>query len=343
MKEIRLNFGGVWEINSNVESHIKQINLNIDSNKDKKIIIDLPISYFDSNILKRISNLNAIEFESKDGRRFKPNDILTINNRFKCMIIDIKNSSLSPIEKFIALYSIVTTYKKYKLGNDKYPDIGRSPYLFLDDDYINCVGICQFLCILCRETGINSTVFADEENEHAICYFYIKDEKYGFDGYFSSDPTNDTISEFDSKNKYHNMIRRITINNNFEKFLNGNLQLSYPKDIIDIGLFSKHIIFLSVSDSNIQKNASSLDLLHSFRDEYEKKKNYINYDVICDAISKVESLGYIPRLREDKNDLRNILFIEQIKEKKIMRESTDELIKYFGSQLINKIKNNKTK
>ena len=65
----------------------------------------------------------------------------------------------------------------------------------LDDYYINCVGICQFLCILCRQVGMNITMSADEDNEHAICYFCFQDDKYGIDGYFSTDPTNDTRSE----------------------------------------------------------------------------------------------------------------------------------------------------
>ena len=62
MDEIRLNVGSFWESTSNIESDINSINWNIEHNKDKKIIIALPISYFDSKLFERITDLDAIEF-----------------------------------------------------------------------------------------------------------------------------------------------------------------------------------------------------------------------------------------------------------------------------------------
>ena len=182
-------------------------------------------------------------------------------------------------------------------------------------------------------------MLADEENEHAICYFYIKDDKYGIDGYFSTDPTNDTKSDVNSVSKYHNMIRRITVNNDFEKFLNSNTQLSYPKDIVNISLFSKYISFLKINNNFIEDNNKSLiDLINSFRDEYCNKTNYIDYDIIYNAIIEVENLGYIPSLKEDKDMLKNLLFIQEVKEKILMGESTNNLISSFASSSISKKK-----
>jgi len=338
MNEIRLNVGSVWELVSNIESDINSINWNIKHNKDKKIIIDLPISYFDSKIFERITNLDAIEFESRDGRRYKPNDILITNYKFKDMINNIKDSNLSPFEKFISIYSVVTNYKPYKLGNNNFFDIGRSPYLFLNDNYINCFGICQFLCILCRHVGINITMLLDEEKEHSICYFYMKDDKYGIDGYFSTDPTNDTKSDVNSESKYHNMIRRIIANNDFEKFLNSNTQLSYLKNNIDIILFSKYVSFLKTNSHFIEYSKSLIDLINYFRDEYRNKQNYISYDIVYNAIIEVENLGYISPLKEDKNMLKNLLFIQEVKEKMLMGESTNDLISSFASSSTNRKK-----
>lgn len=338
MDEIRLNVGSFWESTSNIESDINSINWNIEHNKDKKIIIDLPISYFDSKLFERITDLDAIEFESRDGCRYKPNDILIANNKFNNMINNIKESSLSPFEKFISIYSFVTNYKPYKQGDNNFFDIGRSPYLFLNDDYINCVGICQFLCILCRQVGINIAMIADEENEHAICYFYMKDNKYGIDGYFGADPTNDTKCDVNSESSYHNMIRRITVNNDFEKFLNSNSQLSYPKDMVDISLFSKYVSFLKTDTHFIENSKSSIDLINYFRDEYRNKQNYISYDVVYNAIFEVENLGYIPTLKEDKAMLKNLLFIQELKGKMLMGESTNDLISSFASSSTSKKK-----
>lgn len=339
MNEIRLNLGYFWESNSNIEYNINSINWNIEHNRNKKIILQLPISYFDSKIFERIVDLDAIEFESRDGHRYKPNDILRKNTKFENMINNIKNSTLSPFEKFISIYSFVTNYKPYKLGNNNFFDMGRSPYLFLDDEYINCVGICQFLCILCRQVGINIAMLADEENEHATCYFYIKDDKYGIDGYFSTDPTNDTKSDVNSESKYHNMIRRITVNNDFEKFLNSNTQLSYPKDVVDISLFSKCISFLKTNNNFIEdNNKNPIDLINSFRDEYCKKTNYVDYNIVYTAIIEVENLGYIPSIKEDKEMLENLLFIQEVKEKMLMGESTNDLISVFASSSTSKKK-----
>lgn len=328
MNEIRLNVGSFWENTSNIETNVNSINWNIEHHKNKKIIIDLPISYFDSNIFNGILDLSAIEFESKAGHRYKPNDILIINNKLKDMVNDIKNSQLSPFEKFTSIYSFVTNYKPYKPGDDRYLDIGRSPYLFLNDDYINCVGICQFLCILCRQIGINITMLADEENEHAVCYFYILDDKYGIDGYFRSDPTNDTKGEIDRENKYINMIRRITSNNDFEKFLNSDNELSYPKDIIDINLFSKYVSFLKTSNNYVNNNQNSIDIIHSFRSEYREKHNHIGHDIIYAVILKVANLRYIPALN-DKLNLKDMLFIEELKDKILAGESTNDIVESF--------------
>ncbi|MGM9877765.1 MAG: hypothetical protein ACI33S_03855 [Bacilli bacterium] len=331
MEEIRLNIGGFWENISNIESDIEHINWNIENHKDKKIVIDLPITYFDQTFFDRISDPNAIEFESRDGRRFKPKDILLINNKFENMINNIKNSELSQFEKFIAIYSFVANYKPYKLSenNEKYYDVGRSPYLFLKDDHINCVGMCQLLCILCRQVGINITMFADEEKEHAICYCFIKDNNYGIDGYFATDPTVDNINEEKIECDYTKMIGRILFNNDFEKFLNSNRQLSYPNDIVDINLFSKYISFLKTCNFFVENVDNPIDLLYSFRNEFKSKQNNISYDVIYSAILKVSQCGHISNINDNKDTIKNLLFIKEVKERTVIGESTNDLVESF--------------
>lgn len=328
MSEIRLNIGSLWDIKSNVKADINSINWYIANIENAKVIVNLPISYIDSSILNEISNLDKVEFETSDGRRFKSHDIIITNQKLKNMADGIKNSILSPFEKFIVIYSTVTNYKPYKEGNPLYLEIGRCPYLFINDEYINCVGICQLLCILGRLTGINVTMLADEASEHAICYVYIKDDKYKIDGYFSSDPTIDTKSEKNLESQFYNMIRRITTRNDFEKFLNSNIELSYPVDLVNIGLFSKYILFLQTSDFLIESNDNELSLIDGFREKFRKKQFDIDFDVICTAVSQVESLGFIPLIK-DKDLLKNTLFIQQVEDKMLMRESTEYLISRF--------------
>lgn len=329
MREIRLNVGSFWDDASNIEADIEHINWNMENNRDKKVIINLPITYFDESLFSRITNLDAIEFEAEDGKRFKPKDIILINNKLNNILNKINIDNLSQFEKFIVIYSFVVNYKLYKLSEEKYHDIGRSPYLFLEDDYINCVGICQFLCILCRKAGINITMVADSEKEHAICYYYLKDDSYGIDGYFVADPTNDMICEERTECNYVNMVGRILHNNDFERFLNGNRKLSYPNDMINISLFSKYISFLKTNDFFVRRVDTPIDFLNSFRTEFQAKQNNISYDIIYNAILKLSVNGFIPSLNSEKDFLRALLFIREYKEKILAGDSTQGLVESF--------------
>ena len=60
----------------------------------------------------------------------------------------------------------------------------------------------------------------------------------------------------------------------------------------------------------------------------EKKQFDIDFDVICTAVSQVESLGFIPLIK-DKDLLKNTLFIQQVEDKMLIRESTEYLISRF--------------
>lgn len=328
MKEIRLNSMLMWE-NENIEATIGEINFAInyaikENYKNTKIVLNLPLSYFDETLFDSIIDSDAIEFESKDGRRFNKEDIILVNNKFKKFLSGIDNSKLSQFEKFIIIYSIVINYKPYKDGNEKYLDIGRSPYLFLEDDYINCFGICQFLCILCRKAGINIGMFKDIKTNHAVCYYYIKDNKYGIDGYFMTDPTHDIINDKKECN-YSSMLKCIIFNNDFESFLNSDRQLFLFQDDEDISLFSECVSLLKPDDYFV---ANRIEMLYSFREQFRKKENFVSYDVIYSCIQNVSQYGYNLGVY-DEIMLKNALFLNNLKEKKQCGESTDELIKSF--------------
>ena len=231
----------------------------------------------------------------------------------------------------------------------------------LDNEYRVCVGFSKLLGDLSSKLGVETqdlSVYVDvgldaiksdefvlpdfiesrdgekkvvltEHAGHARRHVHIVDPKYGIDGYFSTDPANDTRSEEKNECNYTHMIRRILINNDFEKFLNSNRKLSYPKDMVDISLFSKYISFLKTSNSFVYNVENPVDLLYSFRDEYKTKENSIAYDIIYDAILNVSDLGYIPSLNDNKDNLKNLLFIEALKEKILTGENTNNLVESF--------------
>lgn len=69
------------------------------------------------------------------------------------LIIPIKNSSLSPFEKYIFLYDLVKNYKIYKENLLDVYD-ARSIYRILDNEFMVCAGYANLLTNLCELVGI---------------------------------------------------------------------------------------------------------------------------------------------------------------------------------------------
>lgn len=141
-----------------------------------------------------------------------------LNSKLDSIANNIKNSSLSPYEKFIAAYNIVKSFKNYRFYLDSegldelIPDQSRNPYLVLSNKYIVCAGYTSLLHILLEKIGISShewTLNTSEKSEaasdnpkdnssHVRLYVNIVDEKYGINGYFMCDPTWDNVEKEES-------------------------------------------------------------------------------------------------------------------------------------------------
>ena len=85
---------------------------------------------------------------------------------------------------------------------------------------------------------------------------------------------------------------------------------------------------MQTSNFVVEDNKNELSLISSFREDYQKKQCDINFDIIGTAINQVESFGFIPPVKE-KDLLEEMLFIQQVKDKTLMMEPTDDLISYF--------------
>ena len=119
----------------------------------------------------------------------------------------LRASNLSPIEKLMDVYAIETEWP-YKLENeDESTAQSRSVYGILNSDKVVCAGYANFLKAVVDEIddpGLkvfqNSCVVfvpnLDEKDKkyslHLNLIAYIKDEKYGIDGFFMMDPTQDS-------------------------------------------------------------------------------------------------------------------------------------------------------
>lgn len=137
-----------------------------------------------------------------------------LENKLWDFVNPILNSSLSPYEKYTYVYNKVKTFKKYK-ENKEDRSSARNLYEILTNDYIVCVGFKELLCNLLNKIGIPNktlrvTVDTSKRDEninsfekrehHARVLTYLKDEKYGIDGYYISDPTWDNDLENDLYN-----------------------------------------------------------------------------------------------------------------------------------------------
>ena len=91
-------------------------------------------------------------------------------------------------------------------------------------------------------------------------------------------------------------------------------------------------------DTHVNNVENPVDLLYSFRDEYKTKENSIAYDIIYDAILSVSDFGYIPSLNDDKDNLKNLLFIETLKEKISAGENVNDLVESFINSTTSKRK-----
>ena len=120
--------------------------------------------------------------------------------------------SLSPLEKFIAAWTIATRIALYK-NEEGYPNdlthyhTSRSIYEIVGkDDNISivCVGFVRVLRELLYRMGLKDTVeisFRKEGDEygHLLMLIHLVDPKYGIDGIYLSDPTQDADKPVDSR------------------------------------------------------------------------------------------------------------------------------------------------
>ena len=189
--EIFMDSNELNDINKVIDL-IKKSNCNV-----KKIVVDLPNNTVDLNYLNSISDKDMVYFGSeKDITRFRVDDLINLENIMDLMVKDIKESNMSPYEKYIAVYNIVRSFKKYEFyqysekEDKKISDQSRNTYLILVNDWMVCVGFARLLVELLKRVGIYAKEWRVQATEgHARNYVNIVDEKYGIDGFYMCDPT----------------------------------------------------------------------------------------------------------------------------------------------------------
>ncbi len=192
----------------------------------------------------------------------------------------IRDSNLSPLEKYLAVYNIVKQFKEYKENSTDTSKARYLRYIINDDnEYIVCVGFAKLLEDLMNRVGIPNMDlsvkvdtsydkgFTQEEkilhhSGHARNLIKLDDDKYGIHGYYVVDSTWDNDLEQD---RYLNAL--MTFNRKkeakrLEALTDEDLLLDYNgvedcKEKINY-LFKKHLreILESKTPTTIMKKIS---------------------------------------------------------------------------------------
>ncbi|MBE7075427.1 MAG: hypothetical protein E7376_05565 [Clostridiales bacterium] len=155
---------------------------------------------------------NSVKILQKQGVDFAFDDVEQLwsieevenaNGQIKDVANKIREKKLSPVEKLMAAYLEVTKRNyKYESASEHFSQ-SRSVYGVLNSDKIVCVGYAALLKAIMEELGdknvevhFNSVACANDNEEiigyHRNVIIYIKDEKYGIDGYYYLDQTWDS-------------------------------------------------------------------------------------------------------------------------------------------------------
>lgn len=139
--------------------------------------------------------------------------IIQANMRMENWVEKINNAQvdgkpLSPFEKYLYAYQIVTQFKYTMDEVFQSRDVAR----VLSGKNIVCAGYTALLSELCRRCGIvckkqlvhvyetgNEMLEPEAIVNHQECMVYLDDPKYGIKGFYISDPTNDSLDIFIDK------------------------------------------------------------------------------------------------------------------------------------------------
>lgn len=198
--------------------------------------------YFDENIA--ISQNVSI-------RRY-----LEVENILDLAVKDIKESSLSPYEKYLAVFKIVKDFKPYRSEGREYQSntpASYDLYEILFSEFIICRGFSELMIDLLKRVGISATflhielykeqetlsiedyaTLTKEEQDikkgskdyHSRVIFRLIDSKYNIDGIFISDVTWDQEENLDLFN--HSSLTPYETRFETDRFYNT------PDDIFDI-------------------------------------------------------------------------------------------------------------
>ena len=207
------------------ENIIFSLNLNPYSETDISMFIQCLQKYLNKGYIPRV-NVNAEEFDFtiSDFEEFIKLEKFTDDNGLELKFTDksesytldeslyafikskefadyVNSTEASPFEKYLMVYRYLTSYI-YQENHENYAK-SRQLISILNSNDIVCVGYSKLLKYLCNSVGIDCEVQnlqiytknTDHVGGHQNNIVYIKDEKYGIDGYYYADACWDSIKK----------------------------------------------------------------------------------------------------------------------------------------------------
>lgn len=190
----------------------------------------------------------------------------------------INGEGLSPLERYMCAYNIVTNFASYKLDESSPYYKSRAVTSVLNEKISNgeicCVGYAKLLVALCKRVGINcieASDFAKSESEamfstqffklsnHATVRVSINDPKYAINGLYHADPCFDSLRQ--DKNKSGTMVYAL---NNIEDVFSADFELGGRKYAQQEDVLYNNPNVLSIILKDITNNNYFGDKTHLF-------------------------------------------------------------------------------
>lgn len=317
-------------INFKEKTQLEEI---IDVTSSNKVIIRRFFSYTKEEYIHLNEKYDNVYFSVANTYETSINNLIFREEIMENIINEVNNYNLSPLEKYMYLYNIVKMYKEYK--ETKYnihPELSRYSEYTLFNDYMVCVGYATLLeelverlndkNVLCSTYGCR--ILDDGENNgHCRCLVRIKDEKYGIDGIYISDPTWDSVNYYKKKirkNAKHKINYKIPT---ASKDLYNHFLLTKEESMDELISYSAKDVsdaLFMFDDSSYQNNeyeSISWDIdrvneklgtnILTNKINYNHKQNQVNSspihrDILIQAITNLYKIIY-----KDSNNIDNLV------------------------------------
>ena len=257
---------------------------------------------YEDFFLKLEDNDNIKIYSDKKVSELSLKEMKNIDKIMDKLVKDIKESKLSPYEKYIQVYNLVKSLKEFQFfyNDEKLDDIiidqSRNPYLIMFNNYIVCSGFCAILSKFLNKVGIPNLYWEfdckGEKGRHARLYVNMKDEKYDMNLYFMCDPTWDNTDMEDAElhgYKYLNMTMEEV--HNYEDSSLSYYYFGRDSKLFGDEIFIKPEEFLS-QDYNIPEAKIIMSQLDP--EFYQQLSNYSNEEIKEKIINRIHEKTSTP-------------------------------------------------